>query len=78
LPALLIGLTRMLAMGFPAMQLGILTGSRALQLISIPGCRLTLLGCAIQPDHDRVAAPIETVISRHGLGMLGDNHRSSR
>jgi len=39
----LIDLTRMLAMGFPAMQLGILTGPRALQLISTAECRLALL-----------------------------------
>jgi hypothetical protein len=27
----------------------------------------------LQPNHDRVADPIETVISRTGLGMLWDN-----
>jgi hypothetical protein len=56
------------------MQLAILTGPCALQLdIRLTQCRPTLVRWRPQPDHDRVADPIETVISELRLDMLGNN-----
>jgi hypothetical protein len=52
------------------MQPDILAGSRALQLATPAGCRLTLLREPPATHHDRVAGAIETVISRRGLDML--------
>jgi hypothetical protein len=55
------------------MQLAILTRSCALQLdICLTQCRPTLYRRRPQPDHDRVADPIETVISAACLDMLGN------
>jgi hypothetical protein len=55
------------------MQLAILTEPCALQLvIGLAPCRSTQVRWRPQPDHDRIAHAIETVISAACLDMLGN------